>query len=74
MRAACGIGVCQIALARREASLVQVLPQHFALSLATWIVMHEDLRTTPRCKVTFDALINGLAAHIMQGQPQHSER
>lgn len=72
MRAACGIGVCQIALARREASLVQVLPQHFALSLATWIVMHEDLRSTPRCKVTFDALIEGLQAHILQGQPQHS--
>lgn len=71
IRAACGIGVCQIALARRNAALVRLLPQHLALSLSTWIVMHEDLRTTPRCKVTFDALIEGLQAHILQEQPPH---
>jgi hypothetical protein len=26
----------------------------------TWITMHEDLRHSPRCRVTFDALVEGL--------------
>lgn len=63
IRAGCGIGVCQVALARRDPSLVRVLPRHFELKLETWIAMHEDLRNSPRCKAMFDALIKGLAAH-----------
>ena len=26
--------------------------------------MHEDLRHSPRCRVTFDALVEGLQQHI----------
>lgn len=63
IRAGCGIGVCQVPLARKDASLVRVLPRHFELRLDTWIAMHEDLRNSPRCKATFDALIKGLQAH-----------
>ncbi len=63
LRAGCGIGVCQVALARRDPSLVRVLPRQFALALETWVTMHEDLRDSPRCKVTFDALVKGLTSH-----------
>jgi DNA-binding transcriptional LysR family regulator len=63
IRAGCGIGVCQVALARRDPSLVRVLARHYAQKLETWITMHEDLRGSPRCKVTFDALVQGLEAH-----------
>ncbi len=60
IRAGCGIGVCQVRIARRDLSLVRVLSRHFEMKLETWITMHEDLRSSPRCKVTFDALVRGL--------------
>ncbi|TYC52938.1 LysR family transcriptional regulator [Zoogloea oleivorans] len=63
IRAGCGIGVCQSALARRDARLLRVLPEHFAYKLDTWVTMHEDLRGSPRYKVTFDALVLCLQAH-----------
>jgi DNA-binding transcriptional LysR family regulator len=64
IRSGAGIGVCQAAIARRDGQLVRVLPKQIALSLETWITMHEDLRTNPRCRVTFDALVEGLQQHI----------
>jgi DNA-binding transcriptional LysR family regulator len=64
IRAGAGIGVCQTAIARRDDALVRVLSKHFALPLETWITMHEDLRSSPRCRVTFDALVAGLQRHV----------
>lgn len=64
IRAGCGIGVCQNLLARRDPQLVRLLPEHFTLTLETWLTMHEDLRNTPRCKVAFDALLKGLQAYM----------
>lgn len=64
IRAGAGIGVCQVALARREPRLVRVLARSFSLKLETWLTMHEDLRKSPRCKVTFDALFAGLQQHV----------
>ena len=64
LRAICagfGIGACQVPLARRAPDLVRVLADAFALDLDLWIVMHEDLRTSPRCRAVFDALVAGLA-------------
>jgi hypothetical protein len=43
---------------------VHVLPLKFALKLDTWLTMHEDLRNSPRCKVTFEALVQGLTAYV----------
>jgi DNA-binding transcriptional LysR family regulator len=63
IRAGCGIGVCQVALARRTPELVRVLPSRFELKLDTWVTMHEDLRNSPRCRVTFDAMVKGLTAY-----------
>jgi DNA-binding transcriptional LysR family regulator len=62
IRAGCGIGACQVGIARRDDSLVRVLPRHMELKLETWITMHEDLRGSARCKATFDALVAALAA------------
>ncbi len=61
LRAGFGIGVCQVGLA---AGLVRVLPDAFAVALPVWVVMHEDLRASPRCRAVFDALVAGLAAQI----------
>lgn len=64
IRAGGGIGVCQVAIAARDPQLVHLLPTDFAMGLETWLTMHEDLRNTPRCKVTFAALLQGLQSHV----------
>ncbi|MEE4212773.1 MAG: LysR substrate-binding domain-containing protein, partial [Parvularcula sp.] len=61
IRAGFGIGVCQVGIAARESRLVRVLADTFAPELPTWIVMHEDLRASPRCRAVFDALAGALA-------------
>ena len=61
IRAGFGIGVCQVAIAQRDAALVRVLPQE-AVSLPLWIVMHEDLKTSARFRTVFDALAAALPA------------
>ena len=63
IRAGFGIGVCQSGLAARDPSIVRVLKHRFALKMDTWIAMHEDLRDSPRCAVTFAALAAGLRAY-----------
>jgi DNA-binding transcriptional LysR family regulator len=64
IRAGFGIGICQSALAARDKHLVRILPRHFSLTMDTWVAMHEDLRASERCAVTFAALAAGLAAYI----------
>jgi DNA-binding transcriptional LysR family regulator len=64
IRAGAGIGFCQSGIARRDASLVRVLPKQFSMQLDTWITMHADLRNSPRCRVTFDTLLAGLRAQL----------
>ncbi|RDK06556.1 LysR family transcriptional regulator [Cupriavidus lacunae] len=63
IRAGFGIGVCQSALAARDPRLVRVLHKPFSLTLDTWVAMHEDLRESARCAVTFAALAAGLRAY-----------
>lgn len=60
IRAGFGVGVCQVEVARRDPALVRVLPGVFGVRLPLWIVMHEDLRTSARCRTVFDALSVGL--------------
>jgi DNA-binding transcriptional LysR family regulator len=61
IRAGCGIGMCQVAVACRDHELVRVLPDLVSIELALWIVMHEDLKTSTRCKAVFDSLVEGLS-------------
>jgi DNA-binding transcriptional LysR family regulator len=64
IRAGAGIGVCQVALAKREPRLVRVMANKFSMTLAAWVAMHEDLRHNPRLRTTFDALVKGLRAYL----------
>jgi DNA-binding transcriptional LysR family regulator len=66
IRAGAGIGVCQVPLARRDESLVRIMARQFSVPMETWITMHQDLRSSPRCRVTFDALVAGLQQHIRE--------
>ena len=64
IRSGAGIGACQVAIAHRDEEIVRILPRQFALPLDTWITMHQDLRNSPRCRVTFDALVEGLERYV----------
>lgn len=61
IRAGLGIGICQTGLA---GDLVRLLPEALAIDLPVWLVMHEDLRASPRCRLVFDALAAGLGAQL----------
>jgi DNA-binding transcriptional LysR family regulator len=67
IRAGAGIGICQVALGRTSPDLIEVLPGLLDLGLETFVVMHESLKTTPRYRTTFDALVAGLLAFADAG-------
>ena len=64
IRAGFGLGICQAAIARRDPQLVRVLPTVLDFKMPTWLVMHENLRTTPRCRVVFEGLARGMRGHL----------
>jgi DNA-binding transcriptional LysR family regulator len=66
IRAGLGIGVCQAEVARRDPRLVRILHDVFSVELPLWIVVHEDLRSSARCRVVFDALADGLSTFTEQ--------
>jgi DNA-binding transcriptional LysR family regulator len=66
IRAGFGIGICQTGIGRREPRLVHLLPAALSLGLETFVVMHEDLRQSRRCRVVFDALVKGLRDYIAE--------
>jgi DNA-binding transcriptional LysR family regulator len=67
VRAGFGIGVVQDPIASRDSALLPVLRERFTAHLPVWIVMHEDLRSTHRMRIVFDALVEGMAAHVRAG-------
>ncbi|AVA22266.1 MULTISPECIES: LysR family transcriptional regulator [unclassified Rhizobium] len=63
LRAGIGISFYQMPLAKRDEDLVRLLPE-IELPLDTWVAMHENLKASPRCRVTFDALVSGLLDYV----------
>lgn len=68
IRAGAGLGLCQVAVAKRDPALKRVLKRELGIPLETWLTMHEDLRDSPRCRVVFEALVAGLARHVGAGR------
>ncbi|WP_075216982.1 LysR family transcriptional regulator [Mongoliimonas terrestris] len=64
VRAGVGIGICQVGVARRDPDMVRLLAEAVSLDLPVHVVMHEDLRSSPRCRAVFDALVSGLSAAV----------
>jgi DNA-binding transcriptional LysR family regulator len=64
IRAGLGIGICQVNLARRNPALRRIMPDAFEPRLGVWTVMHENLRSTPRCRAVFDHLAAGLSDYV----------
>jgi DNA-binding transcriptional LysR family regulator len=63
LRSGIGIGLCQVPLGKQNPHFVRLLPE-FELPLGTWVAMHENLKSSPRCRVTFDALVAGLLDYL----------
>ncbi len=63
LRAGFGIGVCQLALGKRD-RLVEVLPGAIDFPLGVWVVMHKDLKSSRRTRLMYDHLAQQLSAYI----------
>lgn len=64
IKAGFGVGICQVLLARQDPNLTRVLSTDFELKLGVWLAMHENLRSTPRCRAVFEGLAAGLRTHL----------
>jgi len=63
LRAGVGLGVCQLALAKRD-KLVPVLAGCIGFELGVWLVMHKDLKSSRRVRLMYDHLAAHLEAYI----------
>jgi DNA-binding transcriptional LysR family regulator len=63
LRAGFGIGLCQIALGRRD-RLTRVLPDLTVFEMGVWVVMHKDLASSRRMRLMFDHLVDHLRAYV----------
>jgi DNA-binding transcriptional LysR family regulator len=64
LRAGVGIGGCQENIAKRDPNLVRLLAGSLTFPLEVWLVMHEDVRATPRIRHVFDHLAEGLTRFV----------
>ena len=64
LRAGVGIGGAQENLARRHPELIRLLAREVSIALEVWLVMHEDVKTTPRVRALFDHLAIGLTSYV----------
>ena len=68
LRAGLGIGASQIGLARRNKNLVPVLHAELIFPMEVWLVMHRDLRSSRRIRLTFDHLAAKLTDYAVASQ------
>jgi DNA-binding transcriptional LysR family regulator len=64
LRAGVGIGGCQVNIARRSPELTPVMPNEIAFTLEVWLVMHEDMKATPRVRSLFEHLAAKLTDYV----------
>jgi len=69
LRAGFGIGGCQYGIARRDPDLIPVLTDAFRFDLEVWVAMHEDLKSSLRMRLMFDALVDGMAEYVAESRP-----
>lgn len=60
LRAGCGIGFSQIGPATEDPEVEQLFPDMPIPPLPVWLTAHEAMRQTPRIRVAWDALAQGL--------------
>lgn len=60
LRAGCGIGFSQLGAAQADPEIEQLFPDLPIPPLPVWLTAHEAMRRTPRVRVVWDALAQGL--------------
>jgi DNA-binding transcriptional LysR family regulator len=65
VNAGLGIGVMQIALARRNPDLLPVLADQISFKLDIWLAVHQDQRDQPAIRAVFDGLARGLGKFVV---------
>ena len=69
IRAGVGIGLCQHGIGRRDPDLIPLLAKQFKIDLDLWIVMHSDLKRSPRMRLMFDHLALHFSNYAKESQP-----
>ena len=64
IKAGCGLGFVQRTVGDVEPLVERVLPQIPLPTLPLWLAAHEAVRHTPRIRRVWDALAEGLLAHV----------
>ena len=68
VRAGCGIGFGQAMVARRDLDMVEIDFGFPLPSLPVWLAAHQGLRHTPRVRLVWEMLADGLAGHVNPGK------
>ncbi len=56
-----GVGFLPIEIAKKYPELENIWPEFEPIQIETWLVAHRELRTSPRIRLIFDLLSDGLA-------------
>jgi DNA-binding transcriptional LysR family regulator len=64
LRAGLGIGGAQENIAGRTPQLIRLLADEISLPLEIWLVVHEDVKSTPLVRALYDRLAEGLADYV----------
>lgn len=69
VRAGLGVGLLPCGMGDREPGVDRLAPPTKALEREVWLVVHQDLRTTPRVRAAWDFLLGALEqeAPVMRG-------
>ncbi|WGW04724.1 LysR family transcriptional regulator [Tropicibacter oceani] len=64
VRSGCGAGFAQACMAEHDPTVERLFPDLPIPGLPVWLAAHEAVRTTPRIRRVWDALAEGLRAHL----------
>ena len=68
VRAGCGIGFGQAMVARRDPGMLEIDLGFPMPSLPVWLASHQGLRHTPRVRLVWEILAEGLAKIVSRGK------
>jgi DNA-binding transcriptional LysR family regulator len=63
-RAGLGVGIVACFVGDRDPSMARLMPKFPMQPMAMWVLARRELKTSPRIRAVFDALVSGLPATI----------
>ncbi|KNG93391.1 LysR family transcriptional regulator [Pseudaestuariivita atlantica] len=67
VRAGCGVGFAQVDVGQRDPEMVHLFPDIPIAGLPVWLAAHEGMRRTPRIRLVWDMLAEGLKPVLSGG-------